>query len=141
LYYQNGSEAFLNYASSFDTGFSFFYSAPFTPATINVYSGIEGTGTLLATLSLGTTTNGASDCPGYSANYCPFVASGISFAGTAQSIGFVGTNSVVFDDLTFGSAIAGGGQQVPEPFTIVGTLVGGSAALRMRKKLKSTNKA
>lgn len=30
---------------------------------------------------------------------------------------------------------------VPEPFTIVGTLVGGTAALRMRKKLKSANKA
>jgi hypothetical protein len=30
---------------------------------------------------------------------------------------------------------------VPEPFTIIGTLVGGSAALRMRKKLKSDNKA
>ncbi|WP_310425432.1 PEP-CTERM sorting domain-containing protein [Chamaesiphon sp. VAR_48_metabat_135_sub] len=28
---------------------------------------------------------------------------------------------------------------VPEPFTIIGTLVGGSAALRMRKKLKSSN--
>jgi hypothetical protein len=30
--------------------------------------------------------------------------------------------------------------EVPEPFTIVGTLVGGSAALRMRKKLKSSKK-
>jgi hypothetical protein len=30
---------------------------------------------------------------------------------------------------------------VPEPFTIIGTLVGGTAALRMRKKLKSATKA
>jgi sugar lactone lactonase YvrE len=29
---------------------------------------------------------------------------------------------------------------VPEPFTIVGTLIGGTAALRMRKKLKSSGK-
>jgi hypothetical protein len=29
---------------------------------------------------------------------------------------------------------------VPEPFTIIGTMVGGTAALRMRKKLKSANK-
>jgi hypothetical protein len=28
---------------------------------------------------------------------------------------------------------------VPEPFTIVGTLIGGTAALRMRKKLKANN--
>jgi hypothetical protein len=32
------------------------------------------------------------------------------------------------------------GAEVPEPFTIVGTLVGGTAALRMRKKLKATDK-
>jgi hypothetical protein len=31
-------------------------------------------------------------------------------------------------------------QSVPEPFTVIGTLVGGTAALRMRKKLKSTAK-
>ena len=31
-------------------------------------------------------------------------------------------------------------QAVPEPFTIVGTLIGGTAALRMRKKLKDGNK-
>jgi hypothetical protein len=29
---------------------------------------------------------------------------------------------------------------VPEPFTIIGTIVGGTAAVRMRKKLKSANK-
>jgi hypothetical protein len=29
---------------------------------------------------------------------------------------------------------------VPEPFTIVGTLLGGTAALRLRKRLKSNNK-
>ncbi len=29
---------------------------------------------------------------------------------------------------------------VPEPFTIIGTLVGGMAALRLRNKLNGTNK-
>jgi hypothetical protein len=32
------------------------------------------------------------------------------------------------------------GTQVPEPFTIIGTIIGGTAAFRMRKKLKSTTK-
>jgi hypothetical protein len=32
-------------------------------------------------------------------------------------------------------------EAVPEPFTIVGTILGGTAAMRMRKKLKSSNKA
>ncbi len=30
---------------------------------------------------------------------------------------------------------------VPEPFTVIGSIVGGTAALRMRKKLKATTKA
>jgi hypothetical protein len=48
----------------------------------------------------------------------------------------------------FNNTISGAGDilpstatAVPEPFTIVGTLVGGTVALRMRKKLKSANKA
>ncbi len=36
--------------------------------------------------------------------------------------------------------IGGRTTAVPEPFTIIGTLVGGTAALRMRKKLKSVGK-
>jgi hypothetical protein len=32
-------------------------------------------------------------------------------------------------------------QSVPEPFTVIGTLIGGTAALRMKKKLKSSHKA
>jgi hypothetical protein len=32
------------------------------------------------------------------------------------------------------------GTAVPEPFTIVGTMIGGAAALRIRKRLKATNK-
>ncbi len=32
------------------------------------------------------------------------------------------------------------GQAVPEPFTVIGTLIGGTAAFRMRKKLKSNSK-
>jgi hypothetical protein len=33
-----------------------------------------------------------------------------------------------------------GVQAVPEPFSIVGTLIGGAAALKMRRKFKATNK-
>ncbi len=38
-----------------------------------------------------------------------------------------------------GSISQAGATDVPEPFTIVGTLIGGTAALRMRKKLKANN--
>jgi hypothetical protein len=48
---------------------------------------------------------------------------------------------------TYSNTISGAGNitavastSVPEPFTIIGTLVGGTAAMRMRKKLKFVNK-
>ncbi len=43
------------------------------------------------------------------------------------------------DNFRFGTA-ANVSTSVPEPFTVIGTLVGGTVALRMRKKLKSAHK-
>jgi hypothetical protein len=43
----------------------------------------------------------------------------------------------IIDNIQFGSATA---QSVPEPFSIIGTLVGGTAAFRIRKKLVDANK-
>jgi hypothetical protein len=67
--------------------------------------------------------------------------------GTNQIAGLqfslVGAESAGFaiDNLRFTTAVAApGATSVPEPFTIVGTLIGGSAAMRMRKKLKSNDK-
>jgi len=112
LFWLNGPETYMNYAAGFDTGFSFNYSAPNTPGSVSVYDGLNGTGNVLATLNLGLT---PSTCDAaYSAVYCPFVAAGVNFAGTAKSISFAGSaNYIVFDDVTFGSAVPG----VPEPST------------------------
>jgi hypothetical protein len=112
LFWLNGPETYMNYAAGFDTGFSFNYAAPNTPGSVSVYDGLNGTGNLLATLNLGLT---PSTCDAaYSASYCPFVAAGVNFAGVAKSISFAGTaNYIVFDDVTFGSAVPG----VPEPST------------------------
>jgi hypothetical protein len=38
------------------------------------------------------------------------------------------------------SQLASGATDVPEPFTVIGSIIGGTAAFRMRKKLKSDNK-
>jgi hypothetical protein len=143
LFFLTGSQTFINYASGFDTGFSLFYTAINNPGSIGVYDDVDGTGNLLATLNLPLTTSSCAS--GYNAAFCPFSPVGVSFAGTAKSIGFAGVaNQIVLDDLTFGSATPGapsGSTSVPEPFTIVGTLLGGTAALRMRKRLKATVKA
>jgi hypothetical protein len=59
---------------------------------------------------------------------------------TITSISFQATSGYAeLDNFRFGSANAAA-TSVPEPFTIIGTLVGGTAALRMRKKLKSAIK-
>lgn len=140
LIFLSGTQTFINYSSGFDTGFSLFYTAVNNPGSISVYDGLNGTGSILASLSLPLT---SSTCPStFNANFCPFAPVGVSFAGTAKSIGFAGVaNQIVFDDVTFGSVTPGTPTTaVPEPFTIVGTLIGATAAFRMRKRLKVTNK-
>jgi hypothetical protein len=113
LFFLSGAETYMNVAAGFDTGFSFFYSAINQGGSISVYDGLGGTGTLLATLALGTTT---SNCDvSYSAGFCPFVASGIGFAGTAKSVSFAGVaDQIVFDDVTFGS-VTPNPSEVPLP--------------------------
>jgi hypothetical protein len=54
------------------------------------------------------------------------------------SISFQATNGTTeLDNFRFGTANAAA---VPEPFTVIGTLIGGTAAFRMRRKLKSARK-
>jgi hypothetical protein len=142
LFFLTGSQTFINFASGFDTGFSLVYTAITSSGSISVYDDVDGAGNLLATLNLPTTPSSCASS--YNAAFCPFFPVGVSFAGTAKSIGFAGVaNQIALDDVTFGSATPGapgGSTDVPEPLTIVGTILGGAAALRMRKRLKATVK-
>lgn len=129
LFFLSGGADTMDVAAGFTTGFSFFYSAPFDPGTISVFSGLDGTGTLLATLPLPLTADGAvsgcSDNPG--ANFCPFVPIGVTFSGTAESVNFGGSaNQIVFDNITLGSSIAGG--SAPEPGSVF-LLISGMGAM------------
>ena len=58
--------------------------------------------------------------------------------GNVSSISFLdnNTNGLAFDKIN--ATVQQTSQPVPEPFTIIGTLIGGTAALRMRRKLKVT---
>jgi len=131
LFFLSGSNTYVNVAAGFTTGFSFNYTAINVGGTVNVWSGVNGSGTLLATLTLPTTPSGP--CLGYGAGFCPFFPIGVSFSGTAESIDFGGTaNQIVFDDVTFGSSTPG---NTPEPGTLVmfGSGVIGLAGLLRRK--------
>jgi hypothetical protein len=82
-----------------------------------------------------------------SALYYGFVAADASETFTSVTFGRALSDSndkFGLDNLTFATPSqvkSFASTAVPEPFTIVGTLIGGGAALRMRKKLKSSAKA
>lgn len=130
----------MNVAAGFDTGFAFTYTAPFTGGTIvSIFSGLDGTGNLLGSLSLPATAGVCDIAISQGAQYCPFLSASLSFSGIAQSVVFGGpVNSQVFDDFTFGSVAVGG--VVPEPATWVMMILGMgavSSAMRRRQKVSS----
>jgi hypothetical protein len=139
LFFLTGNESIMNVAAGFDTGFSFNYAARNNPGSVSVFDGLDGTGNLLATLNIPVNIPGCG-AP-YNAGFCPFTGIGVGFAGIAKSVSFAGVaNQIVFDDITFGSVIAGGGG-VPEPATwallIAGFgMVGG--AMRRRQSVRVT---
>jgi hypothetical protein len=67
------------------------------------------------------------------------------FSAIDGDVSLIGQNSTNFDSSGHATAAAGFGAyqtttKIPEPFSIVGSLVGGAVAFGMRKKLKATSK-
>ena len=117
--------ATMNVPGGFNTGLSFDYSA-LTNASVKIYSGVNRTGTLLASLNLTTLT-----LPNI---WAPI---GVNFAGTAKSVSFGDApRFVAFDNITLSSSRVGTAA-VPEP-GIIALLMGlasvGGAFLRRRRK-------
>lgn len=133
-FFQSGSAATMNVAAGFDTGFSFYYTA-FQDAFVTVYSGLNSTGTILATLPLLTNFNSGGCVGDPTGQACHWDAVGVSFLGTAHSVDFGGVaNQAGFDNITLGSNTPGSG--TPEPATwalmIGGFGLVGAAARRRR---------
>lgn len=105
-FFLSGPGDVMDVPAGFNTGFSFFYAdqVGFT-GSVTVWSGLDGTGTELASLSLPSTPD----------PYNVWVPIGVSFSGKAESAVFGGSaNYIGFDNITLGSATPGG---VPEPAT------------------------
>jgi hypothetical protein len=127
-FYLSGNGDVMNVAGGFNTGFSFYYAAPFYTGSVAVYSGLDGTGTLLASLFLPLTGVGTRY---YYDDWRPI---GVSFPGTAESAIFSGTaNFIIFDNITLGSSHPGG---VPEPstFAIAGLSCLGFIGCALRRR-------
>lgn len=112
----NGTQSFiLNLAGGFITEFSFVYSAlPASAVQIQLFSGANGTGHVLQTLSK---LNG-SDCATPGILFCDWTSTSMQFDGTAFSLKVTGLDqSLMLDDLTFNTPSTGGGQ-LPEPASV-----------------------
>ena len=134
IYFLSGAGDVMDVPAGFDTGFSFYYSAVVYPGTVEVFSGLDGTGSLLASLDLAVTpSGGAPECT-YGA-YCPWVPIGVSFSGTAESVVFSGSaNYIGFDNITLGSNVPVPGVPEPATLTLFGSGLLGLAKLARRRR-------
>jgi hypothetical protein len=133
-FFLSGAGDTMNVAAGFTTGFSFYYTSPFNTGTVSVWDGLNGTGTLLASLTLGTTTD-TSGTTGHP--YDDWHAQGVTFSGAAQSVIFSGVaNYIGFDNITLGSETPL--PAVPEPSTCLAAALlllpfGASLIRKLRK--------
>ena len=116
----------MNVTAGFSSGLNFYFSAGFAPGqseTVQIWSGANGTGTVLATINL---SNNNGSCNGYP-TYCVWSSAGTSFTGTAKSVTFSGpANELGLSDITIGS----NSTAVPEPSSVY-LLGAGVAALSL----------
>ena len=116
LFFLSGPGDVMDVAAGFNTGFSFYYSSPFYTGSVTVWSGLDGTGTELGSISLPLTPVGSPY------DYSVWEPAGVAFAGTAMSAIFSGTaNQIAFDNITLGSATP----MIPEPSSVILIGIGG----------------
>jgi hypothetical protein len=96
--FATGPDAALNVADGFFSSVSFYYSST-AATTVSLFSGLNGTGDLIGTISLSANAqqNGCSDSP-----FCFWSLASLTFNGVAHSIQFGDTaGNTGFDDVSF----------------------------------------
>jgi PEP-CTERM motif len=115
MFFLTGTGDVMDVPTGITTGFSFYYSGntDVGNGTIDIYSGLDGTGTLLASFIADTSLTPL--CQTGPA-YCVWEPDGVSFNGTAESVVFGGSaNYIGWDDITLGSSTPG----TPEPGSLI----------------------
>ncbi len=122
-----GSDAAMNAATGiyFTDAVSFSYSSSSAlTGAVQVWSGLNGTGTLLASIDLA---NNAASNSCIDSAYCNFGTASATFAGTAQSVTFGGAaNAAVFDNVAITA--------VPEPAAYVFMALGLAGIVARRRR-------
>lgn len=119
----------MTVANGFSSGLNFLYSAAFQE-TVTVWSGANGTGTVLATIALAVNDGNCS-----TVSFCNWTVAGGSFSGTAGSVTFSGpANTMGLTDITLGQSTSA----IPEPSSIylLGTGIVGCGVQGLRRFLK-----
>jgi hypothetical protein len=120
----------MNVTNGFSSGINFFYTAAFQQ-TVTIWSGANGTGTVLATMSLA-----VNDANCGAVSYCNWTDVGLSFSGKAQSVTFSGpANGIGIAAITLGQSTTA----VPEPSSIylLGTGLAGFCTRHLRRFIRS----
>lgn len=116
------ASTFMNVAVGFVNTLTFAYSAVESGLSlVNIYSGLNGTGSLLASVNL--LGNAATGCTG---PFCNFDQASVQFAGLARSASFGGGINVLYDDITIAA--------VPEPSSYLLMALGVAALVGVAKR-------
>lgn len=131
MFFLSGSQSVMNIAAGFETGFSFYYSSISFAGSVTVFDGLNGSGSILATINL--VPLGSNGTPG--AAFDIWEPIGIGFAGVAKSVSFAGTdNRIGFDDITFGSDTPGAIIPLPSAGLLA---MGGMLVVAGRRRTRS----
>lgn len=116
------SSAFMNVAGGFGGALTFAYSS-LQASTVNIYSELNGMGTLLGSASLSANAATCSRSP----QLCRFDFTTVQFAGVARSVGFgENPNNVFYDNVTIAL--------VPEPSTYLLMALGLAAVAVVKRR-------
>jgi len=124
----NSVTGIMNVSGGFTNGLQFFYTAGFSQ-TVTLWSGTNGTGTVLATISLAANDGNCMNFP----TYCNWSTVGVNLGSSSvKSVTFTGpANSLGISDITVGASTTA----VPEPSTLclLGTGLVGASIRQLRK--------